>query len=110
MRVAVKTPKRESDSNERQMQRDLLRDEMKILAYLQEILPDGHENVLKLIGANTSSIDHFCILTDYCEWGSLDNFLRNKTDNDQYVNEIVSGDSDSKENSARHTYRVIMSE
>lgn len=106
VRVAVKKPKNRSDSNDQKVQRDLLSVEMKMMAYLQERLPNGHENVLRLVGAATRNIEHFCILTEYCEWGSLDNFLRNKFGSEKYVNEVVSENIDNNEQSARQAYKV----
>jgi serine/threonine protein kinase len=69
-------------------QRKLLRDELNIMAHLQA-LTGGHENVLKLVGAITTIRADFCVLTEYCEWGSAEHFLRNKFLNGDFENEII---------------------
>jgi hypothetical protein len=69
-------------------QRKLLRDELNIMAHLQA-LTGGHENVLKLVGAITTIRADFCVLTEYCEWGSVEQFLRDKFHNDDFENEII---------------------
>lgn len=106
--VAVKTPKHHSGSGDQKWQRQLLRDEMKIMAYLQERLPNGHENVLKLVGAITSSSEHFCILTEYCEWGSLNKFLQNTIENKRFEDEIVLEESDNNGQSVNQMYKVCI--
>lgn len=106
MPVAIKRPKSDSKSYDQEVQRDLLSDEMKIMAYLQEILPNGHENILRLVGAVTKNKEHFCILTEYCEWGSLDNFLRRKIENEKYVDELIPEYSDNSMESTRQIYKV----
>uniref|UniRef100_A0A914VET0 lysozyme n=1 Tax=Plectus sambesii TaxID=2011161 RepID=A0A914VET0_9BILA len=93
--VAVKTPKssicdrlRQLGSVEREeelnRQRDSLRDELKIMSFLP-----SHSNVIKLIGAITTSRDDFCVVIEYCEYGGLDRLLREKFKNDKYVNELI---------------------
>jgi hypothetical protein len=95
--VAVKTPKNFVSSSHAnsikekkkiRLQRKLLRDELKIMAHIQDSL-GGHANVLRLVGAITTSKEDFCILTEYCEWGSLDHFLRNKYNSDDFENELL---------------------
>uniref|UniRef100_A0A914V1K9 Protein kinase domain-containing protein n=1 Tax=Plectus sambesii TaxID=2011161 RepID=A0A914V1K9_9BILA len=71
-----------------QMERDSLRDELKIMAHI-----GAHANVVRLIGAVTTSKDDYCLVTEYCEYGSLDTFLQNKMDLGLFMNEIVTEDS-----------------
>uniref|UniRef100_A0A914VHM1 Protein kinase domain-containing protein n=1 Tax=Plectus sambesii TaxID=2011161 RepID=A0A914VHM1_9BILA len=70
-----------------QMERDSLRDELKIMAHI-----GFHSNVVRLIGAITTSKDDFCLVSEYCEYGSLDTFLQNKMDLGLFMNEIVTED------------------
>ncbi len=105
--VAVKSPKlrfvsekseniRSKRRNIMRQQRKLLKDELKIMTHLQAV-SGGHENVLKLVGAITTSRTDFCILTEYCEWGSMDHFLRKKFNNGEFENEIICDGSATKE-------------
>uniref|UniRef100_A0A914VWP2 Protein kinase domain-containing protein n=1 Tax=Plectus sambesii TaxID=2011161 RepID=A0A914VWP2_9BILA len=71
-----------------QMERDSLRDELKIMGHI-----GNHSNVVRLLGAITTSRDDYCIVTEYCEYGSLDTFLQNKMDLGLFINEIVTEDS-----------------
>uniref|UniRef100_A0A914WCF1 Protein kinase domain-containing protein n=1 Tax=Plectus sambesii TaxID=2011161 RepID=A0A914WCF1_9BILA len=71
-----------------QMERDSLRDELKIMAHI-----GAHANVVRLIGAVTTSKDDYCLVTEYCEYGSLDTFLQNKMDLGLFMNEIVTEDN-----------------
>lgn len=93
--VAVKTPK--SAFNERmsqmspselvdalKLQRESLRDELRTVARIAT-----HSNILKLYGAVTTSKDDFLIVTEYCENGSLDGFLREKFDTGCFVDEMT---------------------
>lgn len=100
VRVAIKKPK--EDGNE--LQKSLLREEMNIMAHLQEGLP--HENILKMIGYITTSSEHFCLLTEYCELGSLDKFLRKKIESNKFEDEIAFEEHDSILQSIKQTYRV----
>jgi hypothetical protein len=93
--VAVKMAKSydESGSTEQRetyqkLQREVLRGELMTMGYLQKGL-GGHENILKLIGAITIMKAKFCILTEFCEWGSLDQFLCQKFKHGNFLNEIV---------------------
>jgi hypothetical protein len=43
------------------------------------------------MGAITTVKDEFCVVIEYCEYGSLDSFLRNKIERNKFVNELVSG-------------------
>jgi hypothetical protein len=72
------------------MQRDVLREELKIMGYLQNgVVFGGHENVLLLVGAITTNRKHFCLLTEYCSLGSMENFLQNKHSTHKFVNELI---------------------
>uniref|UniRef100_A0A914W8R5 Protein kinase domain-containing protein n=1 Tax=Plectus sambesii TaxID=2011161 RepID=A0A914W8R5_9BILA len=70
-------------------QRQALKDELSIFAHLQSSSVGGHENVLKLLGAITTVKTSFCILTEYCECGSLDSFLQAKWKNGAFEDELV---------------------
>jgi serine/threonine protein kinase len=84
---------------ERQMHS--LRKEIETLAHMGE-----HPYVLRLIGAvTTRDIADFCIVTEYCEFGSLDKFLVQKSSRNQFENEIIPNNDPLAENS-RTTYRV----
>ena len=94
--VAVKATKRKTGSiNEEESedihkrQRQALRDELSIFAHLQSSSTAGHENVLKLLGAITTFKTDFCLLTEYCECGSLDRFLQAKWKNGDFEDELV---------------------
>lgn len=96
MPVAVKTlQKRTSAVNARKhnsilrLQRRALKDELQIFAHLQSNSIDEHENVLKLIGVVTAAKADFCLLTEYCELGSMDHFLQRKWTNDEFEDELV---------------------
>uniref|UniRef100_A0A914WLY5 Protein kinase domain-containing protein n=1 Tax=Plectus sambesii TaxID=2011161 RepID=A0A914WLY5_9BILA len=94
--VAVKATKRKTGSvNEEESedilkrQRQALRDELSIFAHLQSSSTGGHENVLKLLGAITTIKTDFCLLTEYCECGSMDRFLQEKWKNGDFEDELV---------------------
>uniref|UniRef100_A0A914URL9 Protein kinase domain-containing protein n=1 Tax=Plectus sambesii TaxID=2011161 RepID=A0A914URL9_9BILA len=70
-------------------QRQALKDELSIFAHLQSSTAGGHENVLKLLGAITTVKTSFCILTEYCECGSLDSFLQAKWKNGAFEDELI---------------------
>lgn len=99
--VAIKTPKDDDD----ELQKELLIEEMKIMAYLQEGFP--HENVLKMIGCVTNK-EHFCLLTEYCELGSLDKFLRKTIYSNKFEHEIVYEEYDHFIQSIKTTYKVCI--
>uniref|UniRef100_A0A914W6F3 Uncharacterized protein n=1 Tax=Plectus sambesii TaxID=2011161 RepID=A0A914W6F3_9BILA len=94
--VAVKTTKRktgainaEESEDIRKRQREALRDELSIFAYIQSSSEGGHENVLKLLGAITTIRADFSLLTEYCECGSMESFLHAKLKDDHFVDELV---------------------
>uniref|UniRef100_A0A914XCQ5 Protein kinase domain-containing protein n=1 Tax=Plectus sambesii TaxID=2011161 RepID=A0A914XCQ5_9BILA len=70
-------------------QRQALRDELSIFAHLQSSSTEGHENVLKLLGAITIIKTDFSLLTEYCECGSMDRFLQKKWENGNFEDELV---------------------
>ena len=110
--VAVKMPKSNTGlgngkAKKRQekiikCQRQLMREEMAIMIHLQKE-SGGHPNVLKLIGAITTIRADFCILTEYCEWGSMDQFLRRKIKNGEFLDEIIK-----EENGTSQIWKVIL--
>uniref|UniRef100_A0A914VAD9 Protein kinase domain-containing protein n=1 Tax=Plectus sambesii TaxID=2011161 RepID=A0A914VAD9_9BILA len=70
-------------------QREMLRDELRMFAHLQSSSAGGHENILKLLGAITTIETDFCLVTEYCECGSLDCFLQAKWKNGDFEDELV---------------------
>ncbi len=89
--VAVNSIKDECDDQltTRQQQIEALRVEYNTLAYLQIRSQErAHPNIIRLIGVTTSIIDELYLLVEYCEYGSLAVYLRDKHENDQFVNEI----------------------
>uniref|UniRef100_A0A914UI41 Protein kinase domain-containing protein n=1 Tax=Plectus sambesii TaxID=2011161 RepID=A0A914UI41_9BILA len=94
--VAVKMPQLYTDTinaTEREdtlrRQRRALRDELNIFVHLQSSSAGGHENVLKLIGAITTIKNDFCLLTEYCDRGSMDCFLQTKRGNSKFEDELI---------------------
>uniref|UniRef100_A0A914X1Z4 Protein kinase domain-containing protein n=1 Tax=Plectus sambesii TaxID=2011161 RepID=A0A914X1Z4_9BILA len=94
--VAVKAAKTktgaknwEESEDIRKRQRQALRDELSIFAHLQSSTAGGHENVLKLLGATTTIRTDFCLMTEYCECGSMDRFLQAKWKNGHFEDELV---------------------
>jgi serine/threonine protein kinase len=94
--VAIKTPNSRESFRAKEMseeeidkilldERYSLREELTVMTQIGE-----HSNVLKLLGAATNSEENFCIVTEYCQLGSLDEFLREKNEQDLFVSEICS--------------------
>lgn len=74
----------EAERYEKQkIQRDAIRNELKILTSIGE-----HPNIIKLLGIVTMNRAEFCIITEYCENGSLDNFLDFKYKNEYFVDQV----------------------
>ncbi len=42
-----------------------------------------------MIGATTTKENEFYLMTEYCEYGALDGYLKEKYKNKQFVNELV---------------------
>uniref|UniRef100_A0A914W6V5 Protein kinase domain-containing protein n=1 Tax=Plectus sambesii TaxID=2011161 RepID=A0A914W6V5_9BILA len=78
-------------------QRQALRVELSIFAHLQSSSAGGHENVLKLMGAITILKTDFCLLTEYCECGSMDRFLQAKWKNGDFEDELIFEENGNKE-------------
>jgi serine/threonine protein kinase len=57
------------------------------------LLIGSHPNVLGLKGAITDRND-FCVVTEYCEYGSLDKFLSDKEKEGKFVSEYTITSSD----------------
>uniref|UniRef100_A0A914VZJ9 Protein kinase domain-containing protein n=1 Tax=Plectus sambesii TaxID=2011161 RepID=A0A914VZJ9_9BILA len=102
--VAVKKPQKDTGSMNvldgeaiLRRQRQALRDELSIFAHLQSSSTGGHENVLKLLGAITTIKTDFCLLTEYCERGSLDRFLQAKWKNGAFEDELVFEDNENEQ-------------
>ena len=85
---------------------DAMRVELNILAYIQRLDGRQHPNLIRLIGATTTVENEFYLMTEYCEYGSLDTYLKEKYKNKQFVNEIVcNGSEDSAD---KVIWKVIM--
>uniref|UniRef100_A0A914VLT6 Protein kinase domain-containing protein n=1 Tax=Plectus sambesii TaxID=2011161 RepID=A0A914VLT6_9BILA len=102
--VAVKKPQTETRAMNAaesaailKRQRQALKDELSIFAHLQSSSTGGHENVLKLLGAITTIRSNFCLLTEYCECGSMDRFLQTKWKNGAFEDELVFEENDSEQ-------------
>jgi serine/threonine protein kinase len=66
-------------------QHKLLQAELDLMANIGD-----HENVLKIFGAKSiGSNGRLCVITEYCEQGSLANFLSEKHKLDLFIDEIV---------------------
>ncbi len=69
---------------------DALRTELNILACIQqsnERLHYCHPNLIRLLGTMTQKENVFLLMTEYCEYGSLDRYLQDKYRNKQFVNQ-----------------------
>jgi serine/threonine protein kinase len=92
--VAIKAPKKtsldmeesEHEVRTRKSERNAIRNELKILMTIGE-----HPNVIKLCGAVTTNKSNFCVLTEYCENGSLDRFLKLKFKNGLFIDQVFVG-------------------
>uniref|UniRef100_A0A914V9R7 Protein kinase domain-containing protein n=1 Tax=Plectus sambesii TaxID=2011161 RepID=A0A914V9R7_9BILA len=80
IKVAVKEAKKNKS-----IQVKAIQDEITLLADIGE-----HEYILQLIGAVTTDAANICMITEFCEFGSLDNFLKKKKETKQFISEIIS--------------------
>jgi serine/threonine protein kinase len=78
-------------------QLESLKDEKKIMSSMGQ-----HPNLLRLIGAITTNIDDYRVIIEYCEYGSLEIFLREKEKEGKFVNEYIVTSNDD--------YQLIQSE
>jgi serine/threonine protein kinase len=78
-------------------QLDALRVELNTMAYIQRLQEKPHPNLIRLIGTTTTINQQFCLMTEYCEYGSLDCYLQDKYNSNQFINEIVSNGSETPE-------------
>lgn len=53
-----------------------------------------HPNILQFIGAITRITDDFSIITEYCEYGSLEKFLSDKEKQNKFINEYTVHNND----------------
>jgi serine/threonine protein kinase len=79
----------ESRKSAIELQAESLQRELDMLANIRGLHERQHPNLLQLIGASTTSDHQLCIVTEYCECGSLGEYLKEKLKNDQFINEIV---------------------
>jgi len=77
-----------------------LRIELNTLAFIQQLNERPHPNIIRLIGATTTRDNEFYLMTEYCEYGSLDRYLQEKHKNNLYINEIVDGNLNAAKASA----------
>jgi len=84
----------ESIINVIRKQIETLRIELNILSYIQRQNGAPHPNLIRLIGAITIVDGEFMLITEYCEYGSLDCYLRKKYYDEKYDNEIVLNNAD----------------
>ncbi len=105
--VAVKVIKQNAnsdDSNETEdeesrkesikQQNEALNVELNILSYIQQQNDSQHPNLIQLIGTTEIYKHQRCIMTEYCEYGSLETFLQKKFKNNQFISEIVSNEEE----------------
>jgi serine/threonine protein kinase len=67
-----------------------LRIELNVLAYLQRLNAPTHPNLIRLIGTMTIDTNEFYLLTEYCEYGSVERYLQEIYKKNRFVNEIDS--------------------
>ena len=107
----INTVSNSDDTNAEKIaiQNETLRIELSTLAYIQRQREGQHPNLIRLIGTTTIAEDNqFCLLTEYCEYGSLDCYLQKKYDNNQFVNEtVVCSDRDHESSDANQIATVI---
>jgi serine/threonine protein kinase len=73
---------------------ETLNTELSIMAYIQRQKEGQHPNLIRLIGTTTTNdTNQFCLMTEYCEYGSLDLYLKEKYKNKLFVNEIPISDN-----------------
>jgi serine/threonine protein kinase len=84
----------EANEEQAKQQVDSLRAELNILAYIHCRNTRPHPNIIRLIGAITKDDNEFYLMTEYCEYGSLDRFLNDKYRNNLFVNEFAGDESD----------------
>ncbi len=97
--VAVKTVKIEPDDDEinddessksiAKQQIDALRIELNTMAYIQLLNERAHPNLVRLIGATTTNKNELYLMTEYCEYGSLETYLQEKYKNKLFIDQIV---------------------
>lgn len=74
------------------------------LATLSNI--DRNENVLRLIGGITKSDNKFCMVTELCEFGCLEKYLRTKARHELFLDEIVPIADSNGVNGNDYAYKV----
>jgi serine/threonine protein kinase len=82
--VAVKRPHTsEGDQNRLAIQRSMICDEMKIMLFIGD-----HENVLRLV-ATVSANPSTYLITEYCEHGSVLDYLKNTREKNLFFDELA---------------------
>uniref|UniRef100_A0A914W6T2 Protein kinase domain-containing protein n=1 Tax=Plectus sambesii TaxID=2011161 RepID=A0A914W6T2_9BILA len=93
MPVAVKRSKISADTRTltEEQRAEIYHQQLKSLQCEQNIMSSigSHPNILKLIGAVTKRPEDFCVVTEYCEYGSLDKFLQGRKDEEKFVNDYI---------------------
>jgi serine/threonine protein kinase len=87
IRVAMKTPKDSRIMTKKEFDSQIysIRKEIEVLTYVGK-----HEYVLQLIGAVTNNPENIRMVTEFCEFGSLQDFLKDKKLRGLFMDEIVS--------------------
>lgn len=71
------------------LQIEAMQSELNVLAYIQRLDGPVHPNIIRLIGTTTTIENQFCLIMEYCEYGSLDKYLQRIYKNGHFINEIV---------------------
>lgn len=90
--VAVKRLRICTDQNLTQEKRaEIFRQQLQTLQIERGIMAKvgSHQNVLQLIGAVTRNPEDFCVITEYCAYGSLDRFLQDREAQEKFCDEVV---------------------
>ena len=86
-----------------EIQIDSLRKEIEVMAHV-----GAHPYVLRLLGAiTTKDLADFCVVTEYCEFGSLDEFLKQKSSRKLFIDEIVANTCESAAENSRSTQYIV---
>jgi serine/threonine protein kinase len=75
-----------------------LESELNILTYIQRLNEPAHPNIIRLIGATTTiktNKNEFYLVTEYCEYGSVESYVQKKYRNQLFFNEIDCNNADS---------------
>uniref|UniRef100_A0A914V6U8 Protein kinase domain-containing protein n=1 Tax=Plectus sambesii TaxID=2011161 RepID=A0A914V6U8_9BILA len=105
LNVAVKVLKEGLDSETEQMKRNILTVDLLIMYGLQK--SGGHPNVLRLAGAITTIPNEFYVITEYCNLGSLAQFLQEKNSEGLFENELILEENEQDPESRKQTWKSV---